>query len=58
MKLHVVEGNARALAGMWEEVEKCARYQALEPRSEDAPMLEEIQEAGRRERSIDSAFDG
>ena len=48
----MAEGNARALAGMWEEVERCARYQASEPSSEDAPMLEEIQEAGRRERSI------
>lgn len=46
-KLQIVEANARALAGMWQDVETCARYQASEPNAEDAVMIEEIKEAGK-----------
>lgn len=53
-----MEGNARALAGMWEEVERCARYQASEPTPEDAQVLEEVQEAGRRRCDIGLAING
>ncbi|GHJ86044.1 hypothetical protein NliqN6_2446 [Naganishia liquefaciens] len=57
-KLQVVEGNAHALAGMWAEVEKCARYQASEPNSDDAPVLDEIKEAAIYTPHLEAALAG
>ncbi|KAJ9090921.1 hypothetical protein QFC19_009347 [Naganishia cerealis] len=44
-KLQIAEGNARALIGMWQEVERCLRAQPEEPDAEDAPVIEEIRES-------------
>lgn len=57
-KLQVVEANARALVGMWEEVETCARYQASEPNAEDAAVIEEIKDAGKLECAADCVSSG
>ncbi|KAJ9123723.1 hypothetical protein QFC24_003497 [Naganishia onofrii] len=44
-KLQIAEGNARALVGMWQEVERSLRSQPEEPDANDSQMMEGINEA-------------